>query len=272
MTPDDRRHGTHAGYVAGCHEECCMAARRRARKQRDVIRLTAGTCLISHETFRAAIDPWLQLGLSPYAIEEATGIGSRIADTLRSGSEVLRSTHAAIVAMTEDAIPGTAKVYADLTRARVDSLMAIGHRLLDMPINSRGHWRKREYVSVETARQIRDYYAAHEFKIGPDAHTAARARNRGARPPLAWDDPGTLAWPGKPASVVLAAPDRDHVDEAVVDRILAGDACLAATRAERLEVIRRWPGSQTALERLRPDWNVARDLRDMRADGLGGAA
>lgn len=28
MTPDDPRHGTYGGYVAGCGEECCQEARR----------------------------------------------------------------------------------------------------------------------------------------------------------------------------------------------------------------------------------------------------
>lgn len=100
--------------------------------------------------------------------------------------------------------------------------------------------------------------------------TRAHAARKGFVPPLAWtdiDDPAE-----QPRGHVQARARKTDLDPVVVDRILAGDASLAATRAERLEVIRRWPGSQTALERLRPDWNVARDLRDMRADGLGGAA
>ncbi len=28
---DDHRHGSHAGYVAGCRQECCRAGARRYR-------------------------------------------------------------------------------------------------------------------------------------------------------------------------------------------------------------------------------------------------
>lgn len=245
MTPDDTRHGTHAGYVAGCRNECCLLARRRARKQRDLYRHRSGTgCRIPHDTFRTAVEPWLLLGLSPYALEEATGVGSRIADILRDRSDVLRTTYRAVKAMTEDDIPDAAKVYTHLTRTRIDSLMAAGHRLVDMPINARGQWRSREFIAVDTARKIRDYYAAHEFEIGPDRHTAARALNRGARLPLAWDDPGTLAWPGgRPPRMVghLRTPS-SVVDPIVVERLLAGER-LPATKAERDAAMRRWKAS-----------------------------
>jgi hypothetical protein len=267
VNPKDERHGTHAGYIAGCREECCRTARRRAQKLRLLHRLTTGQgCLVPHDTFRAVVDPWLRLGLSPYAIETATGVGSRIADILRDRSDVLRTTFDAVVRLTEDDLPGSAKVFTDLTRTRIESLMAAGHRLSEMPINSRGQWRSREHVAVETARAIRDYYAAHEFHIGPDRHTAARARNRGARPPLAWDDPGTLAWPkGRPerAQGGSTRPRKTDVDLVVVERVLAGDR-LPTTKAERYEVIRRWPGTDSELER-RTGWNVARYLREMRA-------
>lgn len=237
IAADDPRHGTAAGYVAGCHNECCAAPRRRQRKQRDLIWHQTGTgVLIQHDTFRAVLDPWLNLGISPYAIQKATGVGTRLADVLRDRTDVLRATHNAVAALTETGIPDNAKVYADLTRTRVNSLMAIGHRLVDMPINVSGHWRTREHVTVDTARAIRDYYTAHEFQIGPDRHTAARARNRGARPPLAWDDPGTLAWPtGKPTRTAAYKPGRE-IDHAVVARMIAGER-MEHTVRERREVV-----------------------------------
>jgi hypothetical protein len=240
VNPEDPRHDTHAGYIAGCREDCCRTARRRAQKLRLLHRLTTGQgCRVPHDTFRAVVDPWLRLGLSPYAIETATGVGSRIADILRDRSDVLRTTYDAVARMTEDDLPDSAKVFTDLTRTRIESLMAAGHRLSEMPINSRGQWRSREHIAVETARAIRDYYAAHEFHIGPDRHTAARARNRGARPPLAWDDPGTLAWPnGRPerAGVGSNRTHKDDVDPIAVERAMAGDR-VKLTRAERFEVV-----------------------------------
>lgn len=52
------------------------------------------------------------------------------------------------------------------------------------------------------------------------------------------------------------------------------EPCLAAhSEHERVRSeVRKAKARADRLERLRPDWNVARDLRDMRADGLGGAA
>lgn len=34
MAPDDRRHGTNAGYIAGCRHECCRAAAARYHRGR----------------------------------------------------------------------------------------------------------------------------------------------------------------------------------------------------------------------------------------------
>lgn len=81
------------------------------------------------------------------------------------------------------------------------------------------------------------------------------ARKRGWVTALAWDD---IDDPDEqPAGIVR---DVDSVDPVVVDRILAGDWRLPATRAERLEVARRYPGPRNELDRL-TGWNTRRDLR-----------
>lgn len=40
MTPDDQRHGTHAGHVAGCREQCCRDAAARYERGRQWDRLS----------------------------------------------------------------------------------------------------------------------------------------------------------------------------------------------------------------------------------------
>lgn len=42
MIPDDPRHGTYAGYIAGCREECCRGAARRYQRQRYFDRAVLG--------------------------------------------------------------------------------------------------------------------------------------------------------------------------------------------------------------------------------------
>lgn len=242
MRADDPRHGTNAGYVAGCREGCCSDARRRDSKERELHNLRHGSCRIPHEQVAAELAPWFAMGLTLNAILAAadrTRSGS-IFRAFRLGRPVNRATFRALKSVTEETLPPTAKVYAHLTRQRIYSLMAAGHRLEDMPVNARGQWRYRDHVTVALARAVRDYYAAHEFELGPSRHTQSRARNAGHLPPLAWDDPGTLAWtdadrrkrPRQRAATIA-------LDEVVVARLLAGDT-VRATKAERDEAMRRW--------------------------------
>lgn len=88
-----------------------------------------------------------------------------------------------------------------------------------------------------------------------------RARNRAQAErwavPLAWDE-GTIDDPtAKPVGRSARAQGGDH---AVVERVLAGEYQLPATKAEREEVAARWHAagrSLAELERL-TGWNVAR--------------
>jgi hypothetical protein len=106
--------------------------------------------------------------------------------------------------------------------------------------------------------------------VPPPTHTVAqrcnvtRARNRAQAErwavPLAWDE-GTLDDPtAKPVGRSARAQGGDH---AVVERVLAGEYRLPATKAEREEVAGRWHAagrSLAELERL-TGWNVARYFR-----------
>jgi hypothetical protein len=82
------------------------------------------------------------------------------------------------------------------------------------------------------------------------------AAERGYVPPLAWDaidDPQERPHMERPT---------DAIDPVVVERILAGDCRLPASKAEKAEVIARWTGTDNELERL-TGWNVARERRHM---------
>lgn len=201
IAPDDPRHGTHAGYMTGCDCADCALGHYRANKERNLYRSRHGSCRVDHERLLAVVKPWLLMGLSPHAITQAAGFPHRtdLREVLEQKTLVNRATFQALANVTEADFSDTAKVYADLTRKRIFSLMVAGHPLKDMPVKSTGYWRTREYITVDQARRIRDYYAAMEFKLGSSRLTAARALNAGHKPPLAWDDPRTLAWPKPPA-------------------------------------------------------------------------
>lgn len=268
MLPDtDPRHGTPAGYVAGCRNECCRAPRRRQAKRR-AVRVREGVPIwATPDELAAALEPWRRMGFRDAAILQAAGLRSD--HVFETNRRTHRRTLDAFLTVTEDSFSPDAKIPADLTRQRIYSLMAAGHRLTDMPINDQGQWRYRDHITVQSASDIRDHFRANEFKIGSSRHTAARARNAGHRPPLAWDDPDTLAWPaGKPpARLATPEPVTDtrpgtDIDEQVVERFLTNDITpgLRATTAEKREIVRRWPETGLSLNELerRTGWNVTR--------------
>lgn len=204
MRADDPRHGTNAGYLTHYRDgerPCtpCADGRAIAKKRAAYERHRGVKVVHSAGEVALVIAPWLRMGLTLGAVAVAAGLGESASGTiyqvLREDRPVRRSTYNALAGVVEKDIADTAKIDADLTKRRVYSLMAIGHRVSDMPILTRGAWRSRDKISVGTARDMRAYYAENEFKIGPNRQGQSRARNRGWKPPLAWDDPGTLGWP-----------------------------------------------------------------------------
>lgn len=271
MNPDDPRHATYAGYIAGCRCQPCSRAKRLADTERITYRLHHGTCRATRADVEAFLDPWLRMGISRSTIAQAVGLNPVATN---NDGPVNRSTWARLRTFTENLLPDTAKVYADLTRTRIYSLMAAGHQLKDMPINSGGKWRQREHLTVGQARAIRTHFEAHQLDVGPALHTANRAKNAGHVPPLAWDDPGTLAWPnGTPRrlpGLVSKWTPRDHdIDELAVQRVLDGEV-LPLTKPERDEAMRRWVangGSRRALC-TRMGWKEGRYGTDPPPDQL----
>lgn len=123
-------------------------------------------------------------------------------------------------------------------------------------------------VTTTTADRIVVAYEALSMRL-PHGGYANRSRRHAQRmgwaPPLAWDDETIDDPAATPRGQHGGGPRKTDLDPVVVERILLGEH-LAATRAERHEVIRRWPDAINALERLRPDWNVSRDLREIRGE------
>jgi putative intracellular protease/amidase len=195
MKPDDPRHGKKSGYNEHYRDgerpcQPCIEARYYARKRVIGDQLRGERMFYTSAEVNELVAPWLTMGLTLGAISVAAQFGSQRGTRLREvllteGNTVRRGTYHRLAAVTEADFAPDAKVYADLTRTRVYSLMAIGHRQIDLPINPGGHWRTRTHTTVETARNVREFYAAHEFAIGPCAHTLSRARHPRHTPPKA---------------------------------------------------------------------------------------
>lgn len=96
MTPDDLRHGTNAGYIAGCHQACCRAGHARQRKQhRNRLYLNGVTTLrVGGTGTRRRIEALLALGYSSRDIDIALGQAKTYTYRLLSnrGAEVYLTT------------------------------------------------------------------------------------------------------------------------------------------------------------------------------------
>lgn len=254
MAPDDPRHGTYAGSQAHWRDgetPCgpCDRARLRSRKKWSLEKLAGAQAFYSRADLDAVLEPWLAMGISPCAVSVAAGMGNqRGSGWIQDTGPVRRHTYAAVAAVTEDDIPRSAKLWADLTRQRVWSLMAAGHALNSLPINPSGYWRTRARVTVGQAEVIRAFYDVHQHETGTSAFTRSRARAAGYILPAAWDDPGTLAWP-LGWTQPLTEPV-EQVDDVAVQRVLNGDTTVPTTRADRVEVVRRWRADGRPLRQL----------------------
>ncbi len=169
---------------------------------------------------------------------------------------------------------------------RLQSLLALGWTLEE--IGERmgvcqqrvSHLMRQRYpvlIPATVAQVTRVYDQLHLTKPPPKrsgcnvdlrARTIRMAASRGYVAPAMWeniDDPGERPSRARPWNE--PGRSRDHLDHAVVQRILDGDN-LTATRAERLEVLRRWLKSGRPVKPLlqRMGWND-RDIPAARALG-----
>ena len=153
------------------------------------------------------------------------------------------------------------------TRRRLQALGAIGWTAADIAAETgltshsvhdiRGR-AGRLWVSSAAAQAIADVYEQLCMTPGPSRVTRLRGRDYGWLPPLAWDD---IDDPSESAKFVGEIRNDYDMDEVVVLRILAGEYRLSANRAERAQVVRRWRGSLSDLERL-TGWGVHRYTRE----------
>ena len=102
IAADDPRHGTSAGYIAGCRSECCWRAKQRYDKVRRLELLTTGRYrTVSNVGSIRRIQALQYLGWSVPKIAEHVGISDRHLYNLHRHPTIYTSTAAAIAAAYE---------------------------------------------------------------------------------------------------------------------------------------------------------------------------
>lgn len=211
IAPDDPRHGSNPGYIAGCREACCRAA---------------------HATYRRRLRDRQYLAGGHMQID-GTGTFRRFQALVAMGYPL------------------------DMISIRLGRCKSWGSHLL----------RAQKGVHRRTAREVSALYDEWSMTAGPSDQARKSAKRRGWAGPLAWDDDTIDDPDAQPYREPEHVPRADDIDEVLVQRAMSGRP-VTATKAERLEIIRRWQeaGRPTLeLERILPTANIWRDIREARA-------
>lgn len=105
MSPDDPRHGTWAGYNAGCRAECCREAARNYQKRLHHDHVHGHRRTVDIVGTRRRLRALMRVGWSAALIGEHVGVGASMIQGLTSRSTIKvinRRTHERILAVYEE--------------------------------------------------------------------------------------------------------------------------------------------------------------------------
>lgn len=270
MLADDTRHGTEAGYSAhkrDAEKACrpCEDAKLRGDKRRRVL----GSAL---QPLPADVLVILDR-YSDATLHQRTGVSVCALANMRRRGDKARAYPATIARLRTVRVPTDVGVVR-----RIQALARLGWSApqisaeCGVPYTTvarlRDHADRRWVGKDELRDAIAAAYDALSMKVPPYTRWSVRIANAAADagwpPPLAWDEDAIDDPTAAPLGDIAAGTrSRAHVDEGVVEDILAGDYHLHATPAERTEVCRRWHhrgGSLAELGRL-TGWRTNRYLR-----------
>jgi hypothetical protein len=240
---------------------------RRYRKRRALAALNgieAGP--IPATDVRTHAKKLMNIGWSAKAIVEAAGVGTTTGlllivngDTIRAERKWQKVIHLPLSYRVPAHLADETFVPVTGAQRRLRALMALGWRHEDItPLIGRASCHvvsgRHPRINALDWRIIDAVFEKRSGTPGPSAASRDRAARSGFLPPLAWDDIDAL---GRAAARTHADSTFDRV---TVERILSGEWRLPATRADRVEVIRRWTGTHQELVRL-TGWNVLRLIR-----------
>lgn len=249
-----------------------LTERRRKKIYRYRQAVGIPTSLVPAAPYRDRLTRAVDLGWTMHSLESLVDVSDHTMLDLLAGQQkrIERRTAAAIASLpttyaVPDGIPDTAFVPAAGAVRRVRALLALGWTRRDMQERvtdvSLAHLARDAYprIIADKWRAVATLYDDLHMTPGPSALGRQRARQMGHIPPMGWDD---IDDPSENPRSRYA--DLAYVDRAVVQRLLCGEK-VPATRAERLEVSRRFDGSDRELDR-RYGWNLARDWAATRTE------
>lgn len=196
LSPNDPRHGQHAGSVAGCRETCCRLARRRYDKQLAMRKMHGLPTYVDPTAATEHVEALVAAGMQRSDIAAASGVAIETVTRIQRQDVILASTEAALLAVT--AQPGVNCWPALPAIRRLRALVALGHPCtalgewvqmgptqLSMMLNDTRGW---ETVTPEVWARIADAYDQMSMTPGTSRRSLTKAASRGWVPPLAWDD------------------------------------------------------------------------------------
>lgn len=261
MTPDDTRHGSRAGYLAGCGHTCCTEANFRVSKRyRLEAQRNGGRTTVDPAPARAHLQ-YLQARMSLSAIADVIGSSASHLQNIVDGAHpvMLRGLASRILAVTVDTPIGTHWVDATGSRRRIQALAVIGYsfeRVASM-VDGCGGFNLREIayghrtrVRFDNEQQIKAVYdrltrtgkpytpSTHHERQG-SARIVKRAKDSGWVSALAWED-GTIDDPAaQPTGVATSADQPAVLDESRIQRRINGDQAVKLHKGESAEIVRR---------------------------------
>lgn len=243
---------------------------RLGRKRRQLAQLAGQpTSLVPAAPIRRHLNQMNQLGWSFEALAAINGTGTAAALNLVASGQSFRCERkfepigSRPVTLHVPATVGD-NMWVPVLGAtrRVQALLALGWRHADITeaIGRSSH-------SIATATYLRT--RAIDWRIvdaafermsvgrGASERTASRAIARGYVPPFGWTD---IDDPAERPTGIKGAAAADHIDEAVVERVLGGEYDLTCTPAEKAEVAARWAARGGGMNDLgrRTGWAVHR--------------
>lgn len=281
MLPDnDRRHGTPAGRKAGCDCRPCVEAHKRRCKEYNLrAQQMGGSTLVDASRARNVLAE-THKRMSYSAIARELGTAHTWVRAVVNGKiqRISPAREAAVLRLRAYWPTDSSHVAALGPMRRLQALHAFGYSwtrlaeetgysLSGLKSVAHGQW---EVIEAHNAQKIREVYERLSMTIPTSDNQYVksgiqRARNNGRIKgwpvPMAWDNPDNPREMPKGER-----DDRNSIDEVAVLRVLAGDFKLRLNRPERLEVLRRWSGSDAELERA-TGWNVPRMRRETAQPG-----
>lgn len=224
------------------------------QKRHRLRKLRGETAYIDAAPARGHLATLLCAGWSVRSIAGESGVPATTVSRLNTGKQLtarpatieallaVRAEHLAEGTNNPDAEPFVSRV-GTVRRIQALLYMGWGHKqmrahsgLQTSSLNSQqGRWVRRS-----THDRVAEMYRELSTRRGPSTRAAHYAQLLGYAGPLDWDD---IDHDLAPAVAPVPEPPGDFLDEAAIERRIAGDRAVPLTKVEAAELVRRWQAS-----------------------------